>query len=623
MELRDYYGNVALRIIRNKCYNAAGAWVYVLNGAYICNAAGYWIYVIRGDRAYDTQGNWVYTVAKVSPKTPILVPIPTNVKTKPKSIRLWLTAAVAFFVSVVSLGALAMLGSKVSNIDIVADAAAIGDYYTQAPAYELDIDYNEGSIIDNGYPYEYTSIYNNDYNHDIYIYEDDYNHNCIPLCNRGIFLYDFDFMMGAMEDSFPYFGVAMRRHGVDIRVLGHDVRAIIDNYPYSFDGFADELGIDLVTMPNLAPQVFWYILQSQFFDPIQGLGHAYALDYSFFNLLRDGFPFRLNALDRHFHNIFNDDASVHFYSDQELLFSAITSENFNELASEFWPGNASMSINMAVYDQEMPTVITYMFEEESVAYMAIPSFLLSGIEIYNFRKTLMSFYAQIQGYEHLIIDIRGNPGGYTDLWRALIMYPLWYDRDNMPGLYWYAFFKDSEFSSEFVGLQVGRRRVSGIMGLPTTRYLLGIDEFLAVSPMPYRNTVDFDYLAYGVRLNTGLEGLRQQDLLTILPPAFPFAGRIWVLTCSYSASASALFARKAKYTGFATIVGEQTMGLYTSLISAFVPLPHTGIIIRWDTDYLTDQYGRAFEEFPTMPHYLNLPGMDALETVVHMIHQNQ
>ena len=62
MEIRDYYDNVVLRVVDNKCYDRNGTWVYVMEGDYICNAAGKWMFVVRGDRVYDTQGNWVYKV---------------------------------------------------------------------------------------------------------------------------------------------------------------------------------------------------------------------------------------------------------------------------------------------------------------------------------------------------------------------------------------------------------------------------------------------------------------------------------------------------------------------------------------------------------------------------------
>lgn len=57
------------------------------------------------------------------------------------------------------------------------------------------------------------------------------------------FLNDFDYMMQSMEESFPYFGVAERRLDVDIRALGRETRAMIENYPYSLEGRANEMVI--------------------------------------------------------------------------------------------------------------------------------------------------------------------------------------------------------------------------------------------------------------------------------------------------------------------------------------------------------------------------------------------
>jgi len=73
--------------------------------------------------------------------------------------------------------------------------------------------------------------------------------------------------------------------------------------------------------------------------------------------------------------------------------------------------------------------------------------------------------------------------------------------------------------------------------------------------------------------------------------------------------------------GFATLVGETVRGGFTFLRTTEFQLPNTGIIVAWDEDLLTDQYGRAFEEFPTEPHYFNRPGLDALETVLQLIEE--
>ncbi|MCL2168387.1 MAG: hypothetical protein FWB74_00005, partial [Defluviitaleaceae bacterium] len=70
-------------------------------------------------------------------------------------------------------------------------------------------------------------------------------------------------------------------------------------------------------------------------------------------------------------------------------------------------------------------------------------------------------------------------------------------------------------------------------------------------------------------------------------------------------------------TGFATLVGE-TSGGYFGGYRANIHLPNSGVVLTFDVVYLTDSRGQAFEE-GTRPHYFNLEGMDALETVLALI----
>jgi len=82
MELRDYNGDVMLRIKDNKCYDVNGNWQYNLNGSYICNMDGYWVYEIHNDRVYDTRGNWVLNVHSTIPKAANEVPATIEVPVK-------------------------------------------------------------------------------------------------------------------------------------------------------------------------------------------------------------------------------------------------------------------------------------------------------------------------------------------------------------------------------------------------------------------------------------------------------------------------------------------------------------------------------------------------------------
>lgn len=95
------------------------------------------------------------------------------------------------------------------------------------------------------------------------------------------FLHDFDYLMQTMEDTFPYFGVAERRLGVDIRALGRETRAMIENYPYSLEDRGNEMGISLEDMPGLDEHIFWSILYHEFFADFIGFGHAIPFSRNF------------------------------------------------------------------------------------------------------------------------------------------------------------------------------------------------------------------------------------------------------------------------------------------------------------------------------------------------------
>jgi len=88
-------------------------------------------------------------------------------------------------------------------------------------------------------------------------------------------------------------------------------------------------------------------------------------------------------------------------------------------------------------------------------------------------------------------------------------------------------------------------------------------------------------------------------------------------------SAASMVAEFYKNTGFATLVGEPTGGAIPSPSgSAFFVLPNTGIVIRYDPTLVVNRHGKPLE-YGTQPHYLNRPGMDALDTVLVLIAESK
>ena len=82
-----------------------------------------------------------------------------------------------------------------------------------------------------------------------------------------------------------------------------------------------------------------------------------------------------------------------------------------------------------------------------------------------------------------------------------------------------------------------------------------------------------------------------------------------------------------KNLGFATLVGETTGGMLGGFMhegegggTYNMMLPNSGFIVRFDNTLMLDSTGRPVE-YGTEPHFFNRPGLDALGTVLEMIHE--
>ena len=129
--------------------------------------------------------------------------------------------------------------------------------------------------------------------------------------------------------------------------------------------------------------------------------------------------------------------------------------------------------------------------------------------------------------------------------------------------------------------------------------------------MEYLNEHDKTSLAYVLEWEYKVEPFES---------GFPFSGKIWLLTNAQTASAGEMAVIETRSSGFATIVGTNTLGVMPS-VTVIMHLPNTGLWQRFDTGYLTDAYGRSLTEFGIAPDYFNHPGKNALETVLAMIEE--
>ncbi|MCL2285206.1 MAG: S41 family peptidase [Firmicutes bacterium] len=241
-------------------------------------------------------------------------------------------------------------------------------------------------------------------------------------------------------------------------------------------------------------------------------------------------------------------------------------------------------------------ITTYILEPGRIAYIHIASFL-NNINLDS--ETLFPFYEEIQDFEHLIIDIRGNGGGWVESFQTNVVSML---IDDVISFYHFELYVASERTADIFEepLSLTGGNLYGVFP---------VAEFIEARNMPFFAEEDIDLLDYATVWSVDI--FPRED-------GTPFRGDIWLLVDGDSASASEMAANLALGTGFATVVGSPTAGV-TGVVYTYAALPNTGILFRIDLGYTIDPNGRSIEEFGIIPEILNAPGMDALDTVLAVI----
>ncbi|MCL2621029.1 MAG: S41 family peptidase [Defluviitaleaceae bacterium] len=194
-----------------------------------------------------------------------------------------------------------------------------------------------------------------------------------PQLTREQFLEDFDYLMQALEENFPTFGIVYRREGVDLRQLGADLREHIAD---------PSTELDYV--------VFWHILRTDFFDHAQRVGHLSVASYNFFQDTRGVIPWSLTTRR--------------------------TYDYFGELLRlEYQPP-----------DPDTHLLETRIIEDGRIAFLydATLSFRATPEILEENKLAVDEFYSQIAGFEHLIIDIRDITGGFPRIFKDAVVSPL-------------------------------------------------------------------------------------------------------------------------------------------------------------------------------------------------------
>ena len=221
---------------------------------------------------------------------------------------------------------------------------------------------------------------------------------------------------------------------------------------------------------------------------------------------------------------------------------------------------------------EGPVLETKVLVEDEIAYMRILA--MSNYRIEEDYEKIKSFLKEVEDYDKLIVDIRGNAGGSDEYWQRIVELLI----DEGHSAEYYSFFKQKAKTAQDPFL---------VSGLTTIEFL--DDKILASFPEEVRT--DFKYY----KLNR-IKIDPKEDV--------NFKGKIYLLVDEEVYGSAEKFAAFAKDTGFATLVGKNTGGGMTFEEVPIQNMPYGGFIISYSRELVLNSDGTINMETGTSPHIL-------------------
>jgi C-terminal processing protease CtpA/Prc len=210
---------------------------------------------------------------------------------------------------------------------------------------------------------------------------------------------------------------------------------------------------------------------------------------------------------------------------------------------------------------------TQILENERVAYLCMSTFLWEDIE--SDINSIVNFLQQVEDYDYLIIDIRGNLGGNYRSWIETLVKPLIHEESVFES---YLAYRTSDYSD-------------------SVREAFGIVNEVPKSAFEYLPTE-----VYGPEFKI----YNYQHTFT---PSFEvnFDGEIILLVDHIVYSAAEGFTSFCKQTGFATIYGTTSGGDGIMEFPNHFVLPNSKLVINLSSALGLDYNRYASEEVRTQP----------------------
>jgi len=242
-------------------------------------------------------------------------------------------------------------------------------------------------------------------------------------------LKDLDHMLYVMQNNFALFDVAYWARGVDIYSIVDTVREIV------------------LSSPEMTTNEFFDVLFHEF-APLNGIGHFQIIDLTMYNYMvfgggrftrRDWYSHEANVRLRAPHvlafyeQLYTAEFDLYdWMNDFSEILADMTEQEIRAGYSEFLErlivrGETELAEEyiQALINADAPeifriwpyvtealanNVTTRILEDGRIAYLAIDNFLNYPIPPDEERQ-IHHFYDEIRYFDHLIVDLRFNPGG--------------------------------------------------------------------------------------------------------------------------------------------------------------------------------------------------------------------
>lgn len=261
---------------------------------------------------------------------------------------------------------------------------------------------------------------------------------------------------------------------------------------------------------------------------------------------------------------------------------------------------------------KIPNNLSFMSNAaENWAYVAIHSFLNDRNDD---EAPLRDFFVSSEkiGIRNMIVDLRGNLGGYNDYWLNNIVAPnirqplqienIGLYQENYRTRPFMAYYASTSFEEDMAAmLEAGP--------LPSLIFNWNRRE-RKLPPLPALVESDVSGLDKAFQETIRVDKTEEQPL---------FTGQFWLLCDRDSYSASEYFLSFAKRTGFARIVGEESGGDGSCVVTIYSLLPNSGLLLRYNVLYGLNPDGSCSEEHATAPDVPVTPGEDALSRCLELI----